>query len=362
MSTRNNILIGALVLVVISVITQYLVPSPLRVEQPHVSVAAEPVLAIGSGGVHLGRGEEGDFVINNSMIMALIVVLFLIILSFLTTRNMRIVPRGLQNFMEIVIDGLYNTFGQVDRKYIARFWPLVGTVFFYVLASNWLALIPGVLSIGYYEAEEAGEEASISPDALAFAADAGPLSPSQQIVSPQEGGDEGEGEGPGEEGGSGHGILVPFLRSPSADLNNTFMLALVAFFYVQFWGVKELGGGYFYKFFPWREGGVGIFTGLVEIISELARVVSFAFRLFGNIFAGEVILLVMVFLLPALQLPFMGLEVFIGFIQAFVFAILIMVFASLATQSHGDHGGEHGHHGEEVPADLGGHTRANPVH
>lgn len=351
MSTRNRILIGALVLVVLSVVFQYLVPTPLRVEQPHVSVRAEGVLAFSSGGVHLG--EEGDFVINNSMIMSALVVLVLIVLAWLTTRNMQLVPRGLQNFMEMVIDGLYNTFGAVDRKYIARFFPLVGTVFFYVLLSNWLALLPGVLSIGYYLPPEG--EAYIKAPALV--ASAGDVQTSGVLAQEGEGG-EGEGEGKADS----KPILVPFLRSPSADLNNTFMLAIVAFFYVQFWGVRELGGSYFYKFLPYREGPVGIFTGLVEIISEFARVVSFAFRLFGNVFAGEVILLVMVFLLPALQLPFMGLEVFIGFIQAFVFAILIMVFASLATQAHGDHGGEHGEHGEPVPADLGGSTRANPTH
>jgi F-type H+-transporting ATPase subunit a len=337
LSTRNRILIGALVLVVLSVLTQYVIPSPVQIPSPHVSVKAEPVFHIGPSGIGLGP-EEGAFVVNNSMILALIVTIILIVLAALTSRNMQLVPRGLQNFMEMVIDLLYNTFGQVDRKYIGRFFPLVGAVFFYVLLSNWLALIPGVLSIGYYLPYEELEGGKHAITQLAYA---------------------GEAAAPVAE--EGELVLVPFLRSPSADLNNTFMLAIVAFFFVQFWGVKELGGGYFYKFFPYREGGVGIFTGLVEIISELARVVSFAFRLFGNIFAGEVILLVMVFLLPALQLPFMGLEVFIGFIQAFVFAILIMVFASLATQAHGDHGGEHGHHGEEIPADLGGHTRANPA-
>jgi F-type H+-transporting ATPase subunit a len=339
LSTRNKILIGALVLVVASVLFQYIIPSPLQVKQPHVSVKAEPVFHIGASGIGLGP-EEGAYVVNNSMILSAIVVLVMIILAFLATRNMKLVPSGLQNFMEMVIDGLYNTFGAVDRKYISRFFPLVGTVFFYVLLSNWLALIPGVLSVGYYlpYSELEGGDHSAFVNRLAYAGEAAPLAEEDELV------------------------LVPWLRSPSADLNNTFMLAIVAFFYVQFWGIKELGGSYFYKFLPYREGPIGIFTGLVEIISEFARVVSFAFRLFGNVFAGEVILLVMVFLLPALQLPFMGLEVFIGFIQAFVFAILIMVFASLATQSHGDHGGEHGHHGEPVPADLGGSTRANPAH
>jgi F-type H+-transporting ATPase subunit a len=347
LSTRNKILLGAAVLVLASVVFQYLLPTPLLIKPPHVSVAAEPVFYFGSDGAGMGWGHAGDFIINNSMVMAVIVVLFLIIFSWFTTRNMQLVPSGLQNFMEMVIDALYNTFGAVDRRYIARFWPLVGTVFFYVLVSNWLALVPGVLSIGYYH-DPYAEEARIVPNLLAWT--------SSDVVS-----DAAAVPVAAEEG---EPLLVPFLRSPSADLNNTLMLAVVAFFYVQFWGFRELGGSYAYKFFPYKEGALGIFVGIVELISELARVVSFAFRLFGNIFAGEVILLVMAFLLPALQLPFMGFELFVGFIQAFVFAILIMVFASLATQSHHDHGeeGHHGAHAEEIPADIGGPTRANPAH
>lgn len=353
MSTRNKILLGALVLTVASIVFQYLLPTPLLIDPPHVSVAAEPVFYIGAEGVGMGHGHEGDFIINNSMIMAVIVVLFLIIFSWFTTRNMQLIPRGLQNFMEMVVDGLYNTFGAVDRRYIARFWPMVGTIFFYVLLSNWLALLPGVLSIGYYEGHNG--EARIVPNLLAWT--------SSEVVS-----DVAAAPVAAEEGKP---LLIPFLRSPSADLNNTFMLALVAVGFVQFWGIRELGGTYFTKFLPLGEfkrgiaaGLLGLFVGLVELISEIARIISFAFRLFGNIFAGEVILLVMAFLLPVLQLPFMGLELFIGFIQAFVFAILTMVFASLATQAHGDHGheGTHGAYAEEVPGDLGGATRANPAH
>jgi F-type H+-transporting ATPase subunit a len=152
-------------------------------------------------------------------------------------------------------------------------------------------------------------------------------------------------------------VLVPYLRSPSADLNNTVMLGVLAFLYAQFWGFKQLGLGYLYKFVPFRDGAIGLFVGFFEFLSEFVRIVSYAFRLFGNIFAGEVLLLVMAFLFPLLPLPFLGLETFVGFIQAFVFAILVMAFSSLATQGHGDHHADEPHH-----AEVGGTTRQNPAH
>jgi len=339
-------------------------PGIFGVGSPVVSVKAEPVFSWDGNGFHFGPAmfEGGHhpegLVVTNAMLMAVLVTLVLTIFALMATRHSatRVVPTGFQNFAEIVVDGMYNTFGNVDRKYIARFWPLVGTIFFYVLFSNWLALIPGVLSVGYRAPESAlhGESHADASAAshVARAGESDQLKPSDTIVTAAE-------------EGSDKLILVPYLRSPSADLNNTLMLGLVAFLFIEFWGFKELGLGYLSKFFPYRDGPIGIFAGVLEFISEFVRIISFAFRLFGNIFAGEVIILVMLFLFPLLPLPFLGLETFVGFIQAFVFAILVMAFASLATQSHGDHGHEgHGpaHSDEPSHAELGGTTRQNPAH
>jgi F-type H+-transporting ATPase subunit a len=260
----------------------------------------------------------------------------------------------------MVVEGMYNTFGSVDRQYIARFWPMVGTIFFYVLFSNWLALIPGVLSIGYRvpESELHHASAKIAPGTLAHF-DADTQGSVSDVVVPVGGAVMNGQEEGGEEGAQGeeHMVLVPYLRSPSADLNNTVMLGVLAFLYAQFWGFKQLGLGYLYKFVPFRDGAIGLFVGFFEFLSEFVRIVSYAFRLFGNIFAGEVLLLVMAFLVPLLPLPFLGLETFVGFIQAFVFAILVMAFSSLATQGHGDHHADEPHH-----AEVGGTTRQNPAH
>lgn len=357
MSTRNRMLSVFGIALIASIALRYGLPQFFSVPSPVVSVKAEPIFNIDASGFHFGPAmfEGGHhpegFVFTNAMLMAVVTTLVLTILSLIATSRIRsgrgLIPTGFQNFVEMTVDGMYNTFGSVDRKYIARFWPLVGGIFFYVLVSNWLALVPGVLSFGYridYALLHSEEKAHAAPNAIAAVGASDQLKPNE-IVAPAE---------------EGKIVLVPLFRAPSADLNNTLMLGLIAFLFIEFWGFRQLGLGYLSKFFPFRDGPIMIFAGLLEFISEFVRIISFAFRLFGNIFAGEVILLVMLFLFPLLQLPFLGLEFFIGFIQAFVFAILVMAFASLATQAHGGHD-DHGH-GQPEHAELGGTTRQNPAH
>ena len=136
--------------------------------------------------------------------------------------------------------------------------------------------------------------------------------------------------------------MVPFLRSAATDLNMTLALALVSVFLTQYFGIKALGFRYFSKFIAIDfskgafEGFINLFVGILELISEFAKIISFTFRLFGNVFAGEVLLGVMAFLIPYLvSLPFYGLELFVGFIQALVFMMLTLVFFSLSTIGHG---------------------------
>ena len=133
------------------------------------------------------------------------------------------------------------------------------------------------------------------------------------------------------------GRLAPFLRSANTDVNTTLAIALVAMFLVHFWAFRTLGFlGHVGKYVALRGGPIGMFVGLLEAISEVARIISFTFRLFGNIFAGEVLLIAMAFLLPLIGIiPFLGLELFVGLIQAFIFSMLTLVFASLATVGHG---------------------------
>jgi F-type H+-transporting ATPase subunit a len=152
------------------------------------------------------------------------------------------------------------------------------------------------------------------------------------------------------------GILVPYLRGSSTDLNTTLAVAIFAMVTVQIWGIRALGARtYAGKFFvnPMKHGPIMAFVGVLEAFAEIARTISFTFRLFGNMFAGEVLLIAMGFLLPLIgMLPFLGLELFVGLIQAFVFAMLALVFGVSASAHHGEElheeaarGGEQAHTG-----------------
>jgi len=144
------------------------------------------------------------------------------------------------------------------------------------------------------------------------------------------------------------GLLVPYLRGASTDINTTLAIAIVAMFTVQLWGFRALGvRGYGGKFLvnPIKQGPIATFVGILEAFGELTRTISFTFRLFGNMFAGEILLIAMAFLLPLIGIiPFMGLELFVGVIQAYIFAMLTLVFGVMAVASHGDHDSHAGDH------------------
>lgn len=233
--------------------------------------------------------------ISNTLITGWISIIILVVLFGLATRSMQLVPTGLQNAAEAAIDGLLGLAENVAGKEKGReFFALFATIFLYVLLNNWMELLPGFTNA---------------------------------TVFLQEGSDK-----------------IPFFRSPSADLNLTLALAITTVFMVQFWSIKHTGwSGWGSKFINLRGGAIGIFVGLLETISEFAKVISFSFRLFGNLFAGDVLLAVIPALVPwVVVLPFMGLELFVGLIQALIFALLTLAFITMATVSHG-HGGEHAH-------------------
>lgn len=291
----------------------------IRSTKLSVAVAPEPVFCVGGVRESAERCASG-VPITDSMILTYIVIAVIIGLAIAATRNMKMVPTGLQNVMETIVEFLYN-FGQsVDRKNVGKFFPIYATIFVFFLVSNFSGLVPGVSNIGICVAEHHAEGAAEEPKAEKIWVDTLPGSCPSGTK------------------------LVPFLRSPSTDLNVTFAYALVAVFMVQYFGFQALGLGYLTKFFNFKEGPMGTFVGLMELISEFVRIMAFAFRLFGNLFAGKTVIVVMTFLFPyLLPLPFYGLEVFVSVIQAVIFAVLTLVFMSLAVISHdghGDHGAE----------------------
>ncbi len=300
----------------------------LPVGKPLVSVRAEELFHI------------GGYTVTNSLVMTWLVMILLVVLSIIGTSKLRSgdeialrSPRGLQNALEMAVEAFYNTMSGVSPKYAARFFVIVATIFFLVLPSNWLGLFPGVGSIGvcYSGGEPAAAQATL-------VATAGVADVERAILAAE-----------GVEGVTNNcpagTAFHPILRPGSADLNLTLALALISFLTTEFWGFRTQGLGYLRKFFIFNQGPIQFFVGIIELISEFARIISFTFRLFGNIFAGEVVLLVMAFLFPTvLSLPFYGLELFVGLVQAFVFAMLTMAFIDMAAESHGDHGHEeHAH-------------------
>lgn len=324
MSAKNiGIIVVALLIAVGSV---FVIPTG----NPHVSVKAETLFAIAPG-----------IPITNSLIVMVITDVVLIALAMAAAGTMKMVPRGLQNVMEMVIEGFYNIFAGVNREWIARgpTFPIIMTIFLFVLVANWIGLLPGVGPLGLcrsHNSEETEHQGMGQDVRLASVAPVGGWQPSMMSEETDTKSDTKKpiilGCGPGES-------IIPLFRTPSADLNFTFGLALLAFVYIEITGFQALGGAYLGKFFNFKDGVMGFLVGLLELISEFARILAFAFRLFGNVFAGEVVLVVLAFMVPlALPLPFFFFEAFVGFIQAFVFAILTMAFIAIAVTPHGgDH-------------------------
>lgn len=239
-------------------------------------------------GIHISLKAEKIFTVlgipvTNSILTTWLVMLFLVIFSLIVSRRITLIPTGLQVLTEMLVGGIYNFFETVTKDKTRIFFPLLGTLFIFIVFLNWFGLFPGVGSIGLNEMEE------------------------------------------------GHKIFVPLFRAGSADINTTLALALISVFTIQFFGIKTLGLDYLGRFFNFKNP-IYFFVGILELVLEFAKILSFSFRLFGNIFAGEVLLTVIAFLMPIFApIPFLGLELFVGFIQGLVFSMLTAVFLSLAT-------------------------------
>lgn len=245
-------------------------------------------------GIHVVlKAEElwhiGGLPITNSLLMTWIVVALLIGFAVILRRQLAMVPGRVQVGVEWMFEGVMGYMTEVleDEKLARRFFPLIMTIFLFVLVANELAFLPGIGSIGLTH--------------------------------------------------DGH--FVPLLRAPAADLNMTLALAIISFLVIEITGVVMLG--------LWKYGGrylnfsspINFVVGLIELISNLGRLISFSFRLFGNVFAGEVMIAVVLFFVAyLLPVPLMAFEVFVGFIQAVVFAMLTLFFIKLGiTDPHESH-------------------------
>jgi len=322
-----KIFIGIIVALAVIIVGNIILPVP----RAAIEVAAEPI----------GLGP----VLTNALLTSIILSIGIILVAFFVGRGLKEQPGGLQNIIEFLIealDGLVTS--TAPKKWAPTFFPIVATIFIWLLFANYFSLLTPLLgSFGIIHSTDHGgipvsEVTFLSGDAAHLTPLHEPEAGEEEHVEGEE--SQAEGEARGEEQ---QVIIVPLFRAPSSDLNLTFALAISTMVLVQIFGLRARGLGYighFIRLDGFAKKGIGMglidfFLGLVELISEVAKILSFSFRLFGNIFAGEVLMIVIISLVSLLVLVLIfGLEIFVGTIQAFVFFILALVFFSIATQHH----------------------------
>jgi F-type H+-transporting ATPase subunit a len=301
----GKIIIGVVVILALVIVSALFFPAPNATE--HFVVEGEQV-----GGLHIGPVP-----ITNTLLASFLTIAALVALFFAATRRMKLVPKGLQNAVEMVYELLHNfVAGVAGEKNARRFFPVVATIFLYVIMAAFLSLLPGFDTIGYGSTET--YKGAFLGNTTGFV------------------------------------VITPLLKKANTDINFPLALALSSFVFVEFMGISALGfrryGSRFISVGPFsrslgqlfrghiRTGISGLFTGFIEIftgaleaVSEFVRIVSFTFRLFGNMTAGMVLLLIVMFLIPwVVAVPFYGLELLFGFVQALIFAGLTLVFATIA--------------------------------
>jgi F-type H+-transporting ATPase subunit a len=267
----------------------------------------------------------GEFYWTNTMTAMILADIILVLIALVVRRSAsggNLVPSGLSGAVEALLEIIYNLTESTAGRWAKAIFPYFATITLFVLIVNWMELIPFVDSFGIIE--------HVSHGAEGYAVQ--PFGPFLTITKQ-----------------AGEYTIVPYVRVLSTDLNFTVALALISVVMTQVFGVRSLGAGYFVKFV--NVGGIfkrpvfGVIdfaVGLLETISEISKILSFSFRLFGNIFAGSVLLFVIGYLVPVFaQSIFLMLEFFVGLIQAVVFGMLTMVFMAQATQGHGEHEEEH---------------------
>jgi F-type H+-transporting ATPase subunit a len=235
--------------------------------------------------------EIGPFSVTNTLLTTLITTLLLSIFAISISKKISLVPTDkIQLGTEIVIETIFSTIENLsDKKRATRFFPIVATFFIFILTANFLGLFPGFNTIGLHEVHH------------------------------------------------GERVLLPFLRSVNSDLNVTLALALISVGMTHYYSISTLGiVDYLKRYFSINP--VNLFVGLLEIIAEITKILSLSFRLFGNIFAGEALLVTISALFAfVLPLPFMFLEIIVGFVQAAIFMMLTLVFMVILTEKQAGH-------------------------
>ncbi|MBF6600697.1 MAG: F0F1 ATP synthase subunit A [Dehalococcoidia bacterium] len=368
----------------------------VRGPKPIIEIKAESLTGI------------GPFPLANTYVSSLSAVVVILVLGYIAGRKASLIPRGVQNLVELVFEAGYNLcVGTAGERHGRRFFPVFMTIFIFIWVANWMALLPFFNAIGSVQkvsVDEFRKEAAVMSNSggillvkpkaqeVKFEVDLGPCTfkntPAAENVGtaaadaaarknscvrgqralaivdqlekkrlasvadpatcPGAPGDKSYTDclvGLSDEAlnqlsakGKSVGIIAPYFRSMNTDINSPLSIAIMSAIFVEFWGITTLGFFKYAKKFFTISSPINFFVGLLEFIAEVARLISFTFRLFGNMLAGEILLLVMTFLAPfVVALPFYALEMFVGVIQAFVFAMLTLVFAVLAVSTHDGH-------------------------
>jgi F-type H+-transporting ATPase subunit a len=241
-----------------------------------------------TGGLHISLAAERLFIVwgipvTNTLVAAWTVLLTLVLIAFFVGRNPKMIPGPVQNFFELIFDFVLGYMETIlgSRKRAIQFFPLIVTIFLFIGMSNLFDFLPFVGSVGFFNGAS--------------------------------------------------GVFVPLFRPVNTDLNVTLALAIISVFTIEISGIVVVGfWKYAGKFFNFTSP-LNFIVGIIEFISELSRFISFSFRLFGNIFAGEVLLAVASYFMPyVLPVPLMAFETFVGVVQAAVFAMLTLFFIKLA--------------------------------
>jgi F-type H+-transporting ATPase subunit a len=271
--------------------------------------------------------------ITNTVIASWITVVVLVLVSWAVTRRMKIVPGRLQTIFEAILGWLFDLCKSIaGDKNARRFFPIIATIFLYVLLNAWLSLIPGYGSIEIKQYESVAAHTEVAENGH----------DEELVIVERDGEQYIEHE-------------YELIRGANTDVNTPLAIAIISFIAVAYFGLTSLGMGWLRQYFNFGpffssfgklfkgkldfmgifSGVINIFVGGLELLSRFITIISFTFRLFGNMTAGEILLLITAFLVPwVLAIPFYGLELLIGGIQAFIFAGLTLVFITMAVTPH----------------------------
>jgi F-type H+-transporting ATPase subunit a len=307
----------------------------------HVEIAAETLFHV------------GPIPVTNSMLTMFIIMGLILLVGWLIARNLKEVPGRAQGIIEIIVSFIMGIVeGTAGRRASRKLMPLVGGLFIFILFANYSGLLPGVGTVGIWrnaEHETSTEAPAVDTtheegSTLYQVASINPVSAPTTAVAAEDGHDK---------------VLVPLLRAPNADINMTLAMALVTFVSVQLYGIRTHGFGGRIKHMANPP-----FLFPIELIGEFSRIISLSARLFGNVFAGEVLMGVMVAMANAVKIAviplglpviFIFLELLFGSIQALVFALLTAIYITLATAGHDDEHGEEHAGAQAVPQVAGSH-------